>query len=79
MNEDSNSLGCSFRKRDNANAPIQFGRERQSQHLKIRFFIKDIPIHLHISNTTVIRLVKQNSNTTICVSPALKSTSYFKP
>ena len=34
MNQSSNFLGGSFSNRDNVRAPIQFGRESQSQHLK---------------------------------------------
>ena len=45
--------------RDNVRVPLQNGRESQSQHLKILFFLKNRPVHFHINRTNVIRLVKQ--------------------
>ena len=47
-------------KRNDVRAPIQFSRERQLQHLKRCFFLKDRPIHFHINSTSVIRSVKGN-------------------
>ena len=52
-NEGSNFLGGSFSSGDNVRAPIQFRRERQSQHLKRWIFLKNSPIHFHISSTRV--------------------------
>ena len=46
--------------RDNVRAPIQFRRERQPQHLKRCFFLKNRPIHFHVNSTSVTRPVKQN-------------------
>ena len=60
MNQGSKFLGGSFSNRDNVRAPIQFRRESQHQHLKRWIFIKNRPIHFHINNTSVIRLVKRN-------------------
>ena len=62
-NQCSNSLRRSFIKSDNVAALIQFWRERdrqrQTQPLKTRFFIKSRPFYFHI-NSTVIRPVKLN-------------------
>ena len=56
----SNFIGGSFRNRENVRAPIHFRREIQPQHLKRWFFsLKNRPIHFHINNTSVIRLVKK--------------------
>ena len=55
----SNFLGGSFSSRDNVRAPIQLRKESQHQHLKIRFFLKNRPMHFHINSTSVIRPVKQ--------------------
>ena len=60
MNQGSNFAGGSFSNRDNAGAPIQYGRESQPQDLKRLFFLKNRPIHFHIHSTSVIRLVRQN-------------------
>ena len=59
-NQGSNFLGGSFSNRNNVRASIQFGRERQPQHLKRRIFLKNRPIHFHINSTSLIRLIKQN-------------------
>ena len=56
----SNFLGGSLSNRD-VRAPIQFRRERQPQHLKRLFFLKNRPIHFQINSNKVIRLVKQNN------------------
>ena len=47
-------------KRNDVRTPIQFSRERQLQHLKRWFFLKNRPIHFHINSTSVIRSVKGN-------------------
>ena len=47
-------------KRNDVRTPIQFSRERQLQHLKRWFFLKNRPIHFHINRTSVIRPVKRN-------------------
>ena len=47
-------------KRNDVRTPIQFRRERQLQHLKRWFFLKNRPIHFHINSTSVIRSVKGN-------------------
>ena len=72
-NQGSNFLGGSFSNRDNVRAPIQFRTERQPQHLKSWFFLKNGSIHFHINSTSVIRSVKQ------FFFPALKSTDDFLP
>ena len=59
--------------RDNVRVSFQNGRESQSQHFKILFFLKNRPVHFHINSTNVIRLVKQNQLS----FPALKSTRHF--
>ena len=59
-NQGSNFLRRSFSNRDNLRAPIQFRRERQTQHRKRWLFLKSRPIHFHINSTKVIRPVKQN-------------------
>ena len=51
MNQGSDFLRASFSNRDNARGPTQSGRVSQP---------KNRPIHFHINNTNVIRLVKQN-------------------
>ena len=43
-NQGLNSLGGIFSKWDNVRAPIQFRRERQSQHLKRLFFLTSDPL-----------------------------------
>ena len=61
MNEPSfKFLGDSFSNRDNVRALIQFRRESQPQYLNSCFFLKNRPIHFHISSTIVNRPVKQN-------------------
>ena len=60
MNQGSNFLGGNFSNRDNVRAPIQIRREREPQHLKRWFLLKNGPIHFHINSTSIIRLVKQN-------------------
>ena len=57
-NQGSNFLGDIFCNRDNVRAPIQFGGESQTQHLKRRFLLKNRPIHFQVNSTNVIRLVK---------------------
>ena len=59
-NQGFNFLGGSFSSKDSVRAPIRFKRERQPQHLKILFFLKNRPIPFHINSTSVIRLVKLN-------------------
>ena len=59
-NQGSNFLGASFSNKDNARTPIQFRRERQPQHLKRWFFLKNRPVDFHINSTSVLRLVKQS-------------------
>ena len=49
---------CQQRKR--LRVPIQFGRKRQPQHLKRRFFLKNKLIHFHINSTSFITPVKRN-------------------
>ena len=61
-NQSSNFLGGSFSNRDYVRAPIQFGRENQPQHLQRWFFLKNRPIHSHISSTSVTRSIKQNQS-----------------
>ena len=68
-------LGYRFSNRDNVRAPIQFRRESQPQHLKRWFLLKNRLFHFHISNTSIIRPVKQNQLS----FSGLKSTSYFLP
>ena len=71
-NQGSNFLGGKFsRFRDKIRAPIQFRRERPFQHLKIRFFFNNRPIHFNISST---RPVKWND---LSFFPALNPTSHF--
>ena len=53
-NQGSNFLESSFRNRVNVRAPVQFWRERQPQHFKKWFFLKNRPTHFH-------RMVKQKS------------------
>ena len=59
-NQGSNFIGGSFSNRDNVRAPIQFRRERKSQHLKQRFFFKKRPIYFQINSTRINRTVKWN-------------------
>ena len=61
-NPGSNFFGgsFSFSNRVNVRAPIHFRRKSQLQHLKKWFFLKNRPIHSHINNTSVNRLVKWN-------------------
>ena len=59
-NQFSNFLGGSFSNRDNLRVPIQFGKERQPQHLRRWVFLINRPIHFHISSTSVFRPVKLN-------------------
>ena len=72
-NQGSSFLGCCFSNRNNVRAPIQFRRERESQHLKRWFFFKSF--HFHIISTKIIRLAKWNQ---LSISE-LKSTSHFLP
>ena len=58
-NQSSHFLGGSFSDRDSVRAPIQLRRERNPQHLKILFFLQNIPTYFHIYGTRVIRLVKR--------------------
>ena len=59
--QNSNFLGGSFSNKDDIRAPIQIRREKQSQHLKGWFFLKNRPIHFQINSTIVIGLLgKQN-------------------
>ena len=60
VNQNSNFPGGSFGNRDNVKAPIQFIRERQPQHFKRWFFLKNRLVHFHINNTSVIGPVKQS-------------------
>ena len=59
----SNFLWGSFSNRYNVRAPIRFRRKSQPQHFKRWFFLKNGPIHFHISSTSVFRLVKWNQLT----------------
>ena len=59
-NQGSNFVGGNFSNRDYVRAPILFRRERQPQHLKRWFFLKNRPIHFHINSASVIRAVKRN-------------------
>ena len=58
-NQGSNALESNFSNRDNGRIPIQFRRERQTEHLKRSFFFKNRPIHFHINSTRVIKPVKR--------------------
>ena len=78
MNEGSNFLGGSFGNRDNARAPIQFRRERQPQHLKRLFFLKNRSICFHVNSTSQTKLGQtrlveffhdRNQQATSCPSP----------
>ena len=62
-NQSSNFFGGSFGNGGNVRAPIQFPNleRRQSQYLKIGFFLKNRPIYFHSNSTRVIRPVKQNN------------------
>ena len=51
-------LEGTFNNRDNVRVSIQFRRESQPQHLKIKFFLKNRPIQFYFNSTSVIRLVK---------------------
>ena len=57
-NQGCNFLGGSFRNRRNVRAPFQLRKKSQSQHLKIRIFLKNRCIPFHINSTSVIRPVK---------------------
>ena len=69
----------SFSNRDNVRAPIQFRRERQLQHLKRSFFLKNRSINFRIHSTSAIRLVKQNklSFSSIAYQNPAKSLEYI--
>ena len=70
----SNFLGGSFSKKDNVTAPIQFRKERQPQHLKIWFFLKNRPIQI---STSIAPVSLSQSNETSWVFWALKLISHF--
>ena len=53
------ALAGGFSNRDNVRVPIQF-KESQPQYFKIRFLLKNRPIHFYINRNKVIRRVKQN-------------------
>ena len=74
-NQGSNFLGGSFSNRNNVRTSIQFRKERQPQHLKRRFFVRNRPIHFHMKGISVLRLVKQSKMS----FPAFKLTSHFLP
>ena len=74
-NQVSNFLGSSFSDGGNVGAPIQFGRERQPQHLKRWFFLKSDPFVF----TQITPKSLNWSNKTSSVFPALKSTSHLLP
>ena len=73
INQGFNFLRGSSSNKNNVRAPIQFRRERQPQHLKRWFFVKNRPIHFHINSTSVIKPVKWNK---LCFS-SIESTSHF--
>ena len=62
-NQSSKFFGGSFGNAGNVGAPIQFPNlmRRQSQYLKIGFFLKNRPIYFHLNSTSVVRPVKQNN------------------
>ena len=49
-------FGRSFSNIDNVTVPIQFRRERQPQHFKRWFFLKNRPIHFYIGQTKQVEL-----------------------
>ena len=60
-NQGSNFLGSSFTNGNNVRAPVQFRRERQSQHLKRFFFQKNDSAIFPSTSTRIIRPVKRNT------------------
>ena len=76
MNQGSHFLESSFSNRDSVRAPIQFRRERQSQHQFFKKMIfKNRSIRFCINSTRVVNC----SNEPSLVFPALKSTIHFLP
>ena len=70
----SNFVGGIFSDRNDVRAPIQYRGESQPQHLQRWFFLKNRPIHFHVSSTSVIRPIKQNQSSFSSIE--LQATSY---
>ena len=74
-NQGFNFLGDSFGNEDNTRAPIQFWRERESQHIESWFFLrKDPSIFISIAPELLDR---SKETSWVCPASPLKSTNHF--
>ena len=83
-NKSSNFLRGSFSSRDNVRAQTQFTRERQPQHLKRWFFLKNRSTYCHINTQVLQDLSNETSRflpqSTVCCrsdSSLAATSNYF--